>query len=82
MKREKKISFYDRSYYFSLTIDKINLYQFSLKLGGKILQMNTKKGNSVYLQAIAMMHLATTWIEIRTVHPAYAHLVSNQVEPG
>ena len=63
-----------------LCVDLIGKYQFSPKGGGKEYTLNTKKGHSVYLQAVTMIDPATGWVEIRTVPSARADLVANQVE--
>ena len=42
--------------------------------------MKCKKDKEVYLQAIAMIDSATSWIEIRSVPEARADLVANQEE--
>ena len=63
-----------------LCVDLIGKYQFSPKGGGKEYQIKTKKGHSVYLQAVTMIDPATGWVEIRAVPSARADLVANQVE--
>jgi len=63
-----------------LCVDLIGKYQFSPKGGGKEYQLKTKKGHSVYLQAVTMIDPATGWVEIRAVPSARADLVANQVE--
>ena len=42
--------------------------------------MTTKKGKTVYIQAVIMIHPATDWIEIRTVPSVRVDLVSNIIE--
>ena len=63
-----------------LCVDLIGKYQFSPKSGGKEYKLKTKKGHSVYLQAVTMIDPATGWVEIRAVPSARADLVANQVE--
>ena len=37
--------------------------------------MSTKSGKSVYLQAVTMIDLVTSWIDIRTVQSVWVDLV-------
>ena len=63
-----------------LCVGLIGKYQLSPKGGGKEYTLNTKKGHSVYLQAVTMIDSATGWVEICAVPSARADLVANQVE--
>ena len=54
-----------------LCVDLIGQYQFTLKGGGKKYEMTTKKGKTMYLQAVTMIDPATGWIEICMVPSAH-----------
>ena len=60
-----------------LCVDLIGKYLFSPKGGGHEYKLETKKGLSVYLQALTMIDTSTGWVETWTVLSARTDLVDN-----